>query len=55
MQIENFGCDHTLYHTEQWLTEHFSQELIESVITEITDMGGYCDCDMFIKDDTINY
>jgi TRAP-type C4-dicarboxylate transport system substrate-binding protein len=43
-QLDNSCCDHTLHHTEQWLKENISQEMIESVIAEITDMGGYCDC-----------
>ena len=48
-QIETTGCDHTLHHTEQWLTRHISQELIGSVITEITDMGGCCDCEVLLN------
>ena len=48
-KMETAGCDHTRHHTERWLTEHISQELIGSVITEITDMGGYCDCEVLLN------
>ncbi len=48
-QLDNSCCNHTLRHTEQWLKENISQEMIESVITEITDMGGYCDCEVLLN------
>lgn len=48
-QLDDSGCDHTLRHTEQWLKDNISQEMIESVITEITDMGGYCDCEVLLN------
>ncbi len=48
-QLDNYGCDHSLRHTERWLKDHISQEMIEPVITEITDMGGYCDCEVLLN------
>jgi hypothetical protein len=48
-QLDNSCCNHTLHHTEQWLKENISQEMIESVIVEITDMGGYCDCEVLLN------
>ena len=48
-QLDNTGCDHTLCHTEQWLKDHIAKEMIESVIKEITDMGGYCDCEVLLN------
>lgn len=48
-QLDNSCCDHTLRYTEQWLKDNISQEMIESVITEITDMGGYCDCEVLLN------
>ena len=47
--IDNFGCDHTLRYTQQWLAERFSTEIIESIVAEITDMGGYCDCEVLLN------
>ena len=48
-QLDNSYCNHTLHHTEQWLKDNISKEMIESVITEITDMGGYCDCEVLLN------
>ena len=48
-QLDNFGCDHTLHYTEQWLKDHISREIIEDVIAEMTDMGGYCDCEVMLN------
>lgn len=48
-QLDHSGCDHTLRHTEQWLHDHIAQEMIECTIAEITDMGGYCDCEVLLN------
>ena len=48
-QLDNSGCDHTLRHTEQWLKDNISPAVLESVMTEITDMGGYCDCEVLLN------
>ncbi len=48
-QLDNSCCDHTLRYTEQWLKDNISQEMIESAIAEITDMGGYCDCEVLLN------
>lgn len=48
-QLGSSFCDHTLHYTEQWLKDNISTETIESVIAEINDMGGYCDCDVLLN------
>jgi hypothetical protein len=48
-QLDNTGCDHTLHHTERWLKNNISQDMIQKAITEITDMGGYCDCEVLLN------
>ena len=48
-QLDDSGCDHTRRYTEQWLKENISQNLIESVLAEIADMGGYCDCEVLLN------
>ncbi len=48
-QLDSFDCDHTLRHTEHWLKSNISQKMIESVIAEITDMGGCCDCEVLFN------
>lgn len=48
-QLDLTGCDHTLRHTEQWLKHRYSQEMVERIIAEIMDMGGYCDCEVLLN------
>ena len=48
-QLDNTGCDHTLHHTKQWLKKNLAQETIEGAIAEITEMGGYCDCEVLLN------
>jgi len=48
-QLDNTGCDHTLRHTRRWLEEHLSKDKINEAIEEITDMGGYCDCEVLLN------
>lgn len=48
-QLDDFCCNHTLHHTEQWLKDNISKEKIQSVIAEIIDMGGYCDCEVLLN------
>ena len=42
-------CDHTLRYTEKWLCDHIPFEMVKSAISEITDMGGYCDCEVLLN------
>ena len=48
-QLENTPCDHTLCHTRQWLADNLPAEIIERVIAEINEMGGYCDCEVLMN------
>lgn len=48
-QLDNTGCDHTLHHTERWLKDNLSPKVIKQSIAEITDMGGYCDCEVLLN------
>ena len=48
-QLDNSGCDRTLHNTERWVRDNIPQELFESVIAEITAMGGYCDCEVLLN------
>lgn len=49
MQMDHSGCDHTLHYTEQWLKDNIPHEMVERVIAEIADMGGYCDCEVLLN------
>ena len=48
-QLEETGCDHSRRHTRQWLALHIPQEQHEAILTEIADMGGYCDCEVLMN------
>lgn len=48
-QIENSYCDKTLRYTEQWLKENVPFNKIEDVITELKEMGGFCDCEVIFN------
>lgn len=48
-QLNDTGCDHTLRHTKQWLKDTIFDALFESVLEEITNMGGYCDCEVLLN------
>ena len=48
-KLEDMPCDHTLRHTRQWLADNLPEELLERVIDEITEMGGYCDCEVLMN------
>ena len=40
---------HTLFYTEQWLKDNLSKEKVKSVIAEMKEMGGYCDCEVLLN------
>lgn len=48
-ELENTPCNHTLCYTEQWLKDNLPQEKIDSVIIEMKEMGGYCDCEVLLN------
>ena len=48
-QLLKTACDNTLHFTEQWLENNLPPEKIESVIAEIHEMGGYCDCEVLFN------
>ena len=46
IRLQDQGCDHTHRFTLEWLGQHFCPEQQEAILTEIEDMGGYCDCEV---------
>ena len=42
-------CDHTLRRTEAWIDAHCPPEKKESILQEINEMGGYCDCEVLLN------
>lgn len=48
-QLENTPCNHTLCYTERWLKDNLPREKVKSVIAEMKEMGGYCDCEVLLN------
>lgn len=48
-QLDETGCDHSRRHTEQWLALNVVEDLHEAILTEMEDMGGYCDCEVLMN------
>ena len=42
-------CDHSLKKTEQWIDAHCPPEKKESILREIAEMGGHCDCEVLLN------
>lgn len=48
-QLDITPCDTTMYFTMKWLEDHLPQEQIQSLLSEIREMGGYCDCEVLLN------
>lgn len=48
-QLRNTPCNHKLCYTEQWLKDNLPEEKVKSVIAEMKEMGGYCDCEVLLN------
>lgn len=45
-RLEEESCDETLRFTKEWLAANISPEKQEAALTEMAEMGGYCDCEV---------
>ncbi len=48
-RLNDTPCNCTLCYTEQWLKDNISEEKIKSIIAEMKEMGGYCDCEVLLN------
>ncbi len=48
-QLDECGCDHSNKHTQKWLDMNISESDRKAVLSEIEDMGGYCDCEVLMN------
>lgn len=48
-QLDETGCDHSRRHTKQWLAMNIPKNQHEAVLTEMEDMGGFCDCEVLMN------
>ena len=42
-------CDHTLRHTMAWLKKTIPEDRAKAAISEMREMGGYCDCEVLFN------
>lgn len=47
--LDKNGCDHTLRYTKEWLSQHVEEQDYQTVLSEIMDMGGFCDCEVLMN------
>ncbi len=48
-QLDAHGCDHSSKHTQKWLDMNISESDRNAVMSEIENMGGYCDCEVLMN------
>lgn len=48
-KLEQEGCNHTLKYTMEWINSNIDMEKAQSVLEEIEEMGGYCDCEVILN------
>ena len=48
-QLDEYGCDHSNKHTQKWLEMNIPEYDRKAVLSEIEDMGGYCDCEVLMN------
>ena len=48
-QLDETDCDHSNRHTQKWLDMNIAENNRKAVLTEIGDMGGYCDCEVLMN------
>ena len=48
-ELNKEPCNHSLLKTENWLLNHFEDEQRSSILHEIQEMGGYCDCEVLMN------
>jgi len=48
-KLEVESCNETLFHTMKWLENNVSLDKIDSIIEELEEQGGYCDCEVLLN------
>lgn len=46
IRLQDEGCNHTHRFTQEWLDKSVSFMQHDAILTELEDMGGYCDCEV---------
>ncbi len=49
IRIQEEGCNHSRRFTQAWLDENIDFTQHDAILTELDDMGGYCDCEVLLN------
>ncbi len=49
VRIQEEGCNHSRRFTQAWLDENINFMQHDAILTELDDMGGYCDCEVLLN------
>ena len=49
IRLQDEGCNHTHRFTQAWLDENIDFMQHDAILTELEDMGGYCDCEVLMN------
>ena len=49
IRLHDQGCNHTHRFTQEWLDAHIDFMRHDTILNELEDMGGYCDCEVVLN------
>ena len=49
LKLQYHTCKHDHRYTLEWLEQHVDFMQHEAILTELEDMGGYCDCEVVLN------
>lgn len=49
IRLQDAGCNHTHRFTQEWLDQNIDFMKHEAILTEMENMGGYCDCEVLLN------
>lgn len=49
IRIQDEGCNHSLRFTQEWLDGNIDFMKHDAILSELEDMGGYCDCEVLMN------
>ena len=49
LKLQYHTCKHDHRYTMEWLEQHVDFMQHEAILTELEDMGGYCDCEVVLN------
>lgn len=49
LKLQYHTCKHDHRYTLEWLEQHVDFMQHEAILSELEDMGGYCDCEVLLN------